>query len=366
MQSAFYHPDSLIYSANVITTFSSLRLTDPTFCFGWMINPEEDATVLSVLAYTRSRSGTPGILRIGFQGCDPTTGLNDGIWQSYVDVNPMSVTGIPGFLTYTLNFPQYVYRGKTICIFVQPMSGSWTGANQMEFVYGLTNAYPGTHLPYLIGRNGTTGGQIVRLTTGFPALLYGYRSATKTYGYPFYPTQSSAFNMNTTPDEIGMRFTLPSAWGRTFTLLGITANHRFPTGGSATWNLNLYDSDSNLLAQNSFDADRVYVPVPGTNAEGTYQMMFDARTLPDLTYGQTYTVAIQSTNTVNQNALYLLAAQANDYTALTDATLEYVQRSDLGAWTKPSSLFMPNWQLNIYDTDGGRIRYSGMTGGMRG
>jgi len=114
MQSAFYHPDSLIYSANVITTFSSLRLTDPTFCFGWMINPEEDATVLSVLAYTRSRSGTPGILRIGFQGCDPTTGLNDGIWQSYVDVNPMSVTGIPGFLTYTLNFPQYVYRGKTI------------------------------------------------------------------------------------------------------------------------------------------------------------------------------------------------------------------------------------------------------------
>ena len=359
MANAYFQPPIIGFSTSNLQTGVIQDAT--TDLVGWAIPPEEDATVLSVLVFLTVRTGSPGTFRIGFQGCDATTGLNDGVWQSYTDINASSLTGIGQFFNFTLDTPQTVQRGKIICIVIQPISGTWNASNSLSVAIGRQNAYPWQALPYVFTN---TTGTTAKVTTSL-YLFYGYRSATKTYGNPIRSGTTAAFNSTTTPDEYGMRFTLPATWGKRYTLLGINANHRFSGGGNTTINLNLYDSSSNLLAQNSFDSDQVFIPNPGTNNEGTYQFMFDESTLPELSYGTEYIIAIEATNSVNQQGVFLTALQASDYSAITDATLQYVTRKDTGAWTTNALLAM-SWQLMIRETSGGGIGYPGMTGGMRG
>lgn len=359
MANAYFQPPYMLFSTSAVGLQSVQNAT--TDLLGFAISPEEDATVLSVLFQIATRTGSPGTFRVGFQGCDATTGLNDGVWQSYTDVNASTSITTGVFNNFTLDTPQTVQRGKIICLVLQPISGTWNTSNFMNVVVGQQNSYPWQSLPYLF--QNTTGTTAKTTTSQF--LLYGYRSATKTYGWPIRQGSTAAFNSTTTPDEYGMRFTLPATWGKRFTLLGINANHRFSGGGNATINLNLYDSSSNLLAQNSFDSDQVMIPVPGTNWEATYQFMFDESTLPELSYGTEYIIAIEATNSVNNIGIYFTALQASDYSAITDATLQYVTRKDTGAWTT-NALFIMDWQLMIRETSGGGIGYPGMTGGMRG
>ena len=359
MANAYFQPPIIGFSTSNLQTGVIQDAT--TDLVGWAIPPEEDATVLSVLVFLTVRTGSPGTFRIGFQGCDATTGLNDGVWQSYTDVNASSLTGIGQFFNFTLDTPQTVQRGKIICIVIQPISGTWNASNSLSVAYGRQNTYPWNALPYVFTN---TTGTTAKVTTPL-YLFYGYRSATKTYGNPIRSGTGAIFNSTTTPDEYGMRFTLPATWGKRFTLLGINANHRFSGGGNATINLNLYDSNSNLLAQNSFDSDQLLIPVSGVNVDGTYQFMFDESTLPELSYGTEYIIAIEATNSVDNRTSTLTALQASDYSAITQATLQYTTRKDTGAWTT-TPIYALGWQLMILDTSGGGIGYPGMTGGMRG
>ena len=327
---------------------------------GWAFMPEEDATVESVLIFLYQKTGSPGMARIGFQGCSATTGLNDGVWQSYVDTD-MSTVGAGSIRTFTLGTTQNVYRGQTICIVIQPLSGTWNASNSISISWGRTNAYPYNNLPYAFAN--TTGTTAKISTRGY--VTYGYRSSTKTYGTPFTPGLSGTWNVNSTNNEYGIQFTLPETWGKTFTLIGINATHRFisGSGSNATFNLNLYDAASNLLAQRSFNSNEVMIPT--SSLETTYQFLFDESTLPTLSYGSQYIVAMHATNTVDQRYVQTVVFAAGDWSAVTDA--EYVQasRANGGAWGTNSLLSM-NWQLMIQDTTSGGVTYAGMTGGMRG
>jgi len=321
---------------------------------GFAFQAEEDATVVSVLFYIVTKTGTPGTVRAGFQGVNASTGLNDGVWQSYVDVAGTSITA-GGYNTFTLSTTQNVTRGQLYCIVIQPISGTWNSTNSIAVWYGRGNSYPWSGLPYAFTN---TTGTTAKVTTN-QHLFWGYRSATKSYGTPMFYIGSGARNVNTNPNEYGNRFTLPSTRGKQFTLLGINANLLLDAGG--TFSLNLYDSNSNLITTRSFDSDQAV----NLGQDGTYQILFTDSALPTLSYGTQYIVGLKALSVANMSMAFTCVTILQDQTAFLRSTMSMIQRKDSGVWQVNANL-IPSWQLMIRDTSGGGVGYPGMTGGMRG
>jgi hypothetical protein len=359
MATVYLHPAMMNLTQAAVTT--SIGQDATTDMFGWVFQAEEDVTVTQVAINFAIKTGSPGTLRVGFQGVNTSDGLNDGTWQSYVDVAMSGIT-FGQFTFVTLDTTQTLTRGQLIAIVGQPISGTWDASNKITVTLGMGNGFPFQSLPYAI--NNLTGTTSKNTTISYWNI--GYRSSTKTYGWPFRVEANNSYNSTTSPDETGMRFTLPAKWGKKFTLLGLHANHRFIDGGGGTFNMNLYDANTTLITQKAFDTDQVYVPTTGTNRESTYLFYFTDSTLTELSYGTTYIIAFEYTNAVNSNPYRLRTdGVATDFSAITDGTLEYVTRKDTGAWTTTTTQ-VPCWQLIIRDTSGGFIGHPGMSGGMRG
>lgn len=365
MANIYLHPANMFFTSAAIGT--GVVLNNSSVMAGVVFTPDEDASVVSVLWNLAIKIGNPGFFRVGFQGVDLTTGLPDGVWLGYGDFNASTLTGYGQFFNLPLSSPVNVYRGQVICQMIQVLSGTWDASNSVNVQTGANNSYPYSGFPYLVANTTGTAVKVTQNTLVYP--IYAYRSATKTYGYPFRTGGVANISSTTTPDEAGLRFTLPARFGKKFRLLGIHANHRFLSGSTygsgCTFNLNLYDNNSNLLAQAPYDSDQAIAPFVSFNREGIYRFYFDEPTLPELSFGVPYIIAIEATNAVNQEVYGMSALQASDFRALTDASMELVTRKDNGAWTA-NTLRITQWQLIVRDITTGGIISVDMLGGMTG
>jgi len=278
-----------------------------------------------------ARTGTPPTYRISLQGVDasgnpdgtikgggspvsatftpPASAAWDGTWQEVAFANSYSMA-----------------PGEKVALVIDYSTGTIDGSNNSSFTThtsGVTGVVQ--KFPYAIQNNATARTR----QTGLP--IYGYKSASEMFGYPFLTTStvSPASNL-----EVGFEFTHQSGWGATFTVAAIELLARLQTVAK-TMRVALYDTDGTSVLQ-SVDLDTDFAV--NASGHGIVLLPFDETTLSALTFGSTYSIGIYQVEAGGNLAItYLDVNAAADWNAWGGAQdYPYVSRATpgSGAWTR--------------------------------
>ena len=332
---------------------------------------EESATITKVGFYfdARGTNATPGTCRVGIQSVN-TSGDPSGTWLGYTDYTADS-TNFPNFtgvnLSITANGTASVTRGQLYAIVMYAQSGTWDATNNLQF----TTLFAG------VGQNATSfptmksvASSVVNNNNNPQASANIYcESSTATYGNPqVTPTNVTSWNSASSPDEIGVKFSLESSWTTNYNVLGVNGIFGI-TNSASTATLKLYDSGGSLLQSKSFTATEIYA---GTNTANLRTLMFDTSTLASLTPGSTYRITIEVTNASLGFTTMLQVNFPNNTVvrAFTGSgTYMRTERTNAGAWTDTDT-GVPAWKLLISaataSASGGLLVHPGTGGGMRG
>lgn len=295
---------------------------------------EKADTITDVGFYfdARGTNATPGTARVGIQTVT-SSGAISGTWLGYTDYTADS-TNFPNFtaltLSITANGTASVTRGQFYAIVIYCQSGTWDASNNLQIATINTNVgqIPNT-FPTM---RAVVGG--VQTDTNNPSTpMHWAKSSTEYYGNPFYGSGNiAAWGASSTPDEIGMKFVIPSGWTTNFNILGIQAVLG-PTNSASTFNMNLYDSANNLLQTTAFNSLDVF---GGNGGNLLRTLYFNTTTLSNLVPGNTYRITIEGTNaslgaTSTQRITYPSAAHVAAFVG--SGTYMRTERTNAGAWT---------------------------------
>lgn len=309
--------------ANEIEYYDPLLNETGDFC-GWAIQAPEACTITKVGFRYRDNINTPPEYKIGIQLLN-SSGLPDGSYvASALFTPPADNTWDNTVQWITLDAGYAVTRGQFFSIVIEATSVS--GSNYSGFSTGVQNIFGVRYaFPHALEKN--TGGSWSR-TNVFP--LWGYQSATKTYGTLFQTFVQTQFNANSTPDEYGMKFTLDAGYGTSFKVVGVRAIVTTPAAGSSV-KLALYNGTTELQAI-TFDSD---ICNGATQPARMLEMYFDEATLETLSFGTTYRVAFASQDNSTAMALACITVPTStDFTAFAGGTdFALSTRTDAGAWT---------------------------------
>lgn len=320
----------------------------------------------SVMGYCDLVNGTPGTIRVGVQSVD-SNGQPSGTWIAYDDFTA-NTTNFPNFATFkkTLTNTGSVTRGQLVAVVFDALSGTFDASNYIRF-YWTNGASLGDSpriYPYTYGAN--NGGAAAKSTSA-NALTAGYGSSTRQYGFACSVSNITSWNSASTPDERGMKFSLPSSTCTSYKVAGVRILCGL-TNSAATWDLVLYDSSNTVLQSVSFTNTGIY----NTTTIGLREFYFDESTLSALTPGSDYRIVIKPTSASlgavsfnNAASGWSLAPAINP-----SGTWSYTTRTDAGSWTDDPNTTMPV-KLIIHDLTssgggGGAIIPVGMSGGIRG
>ena len=255
----------------------------------------EDATITRLGVRLGAITGTTPTYRVSLQGVG-TTGNPDGTILG--GGTPASATFSPSGLGWSANTWHWitldnsiaVTRGTFYAAVTDYSSGTVDGSNNASF----TTVLSGTErFPYVINNNATVRARENGLA------IFGYASATKTYGRPMQAHTTISVTSGTTPDEVATKFTLPAGCGDTYKILGV----RFPMGATAgsSFKVILYGGTDATVANSTGAVTEVTVlqdvtvdsDFVSTATNGDLEVYFDETTLTTLYYGATYRLAIQ-------------------------------------------------------------------------
>lgn len=333
---------------------------------------EEAATITKVgfLFDNRGTNATPGTCRVGIQSVN-TSGDPSGTWLGYTDYTANS-TNFPNFsginLSITANGTASVTRGQLYAIVMYAQSGTWDANNNLQFVtlFGGVGQY-NTSFPTM---KSVVSGAANNNNNPQPHPNIYCESSSATYGNPqISPTNITSWNSGSTPDEIGVKFSLESSWTTNFNVLGMQGVLGI-TNSASTATMKLYDSSNTVLQSKSFTATEIYA---GTNTANLRTLMFDTATLSSLTPGSTYRLTLEVTNASLGFTTFLQVNFPNNTVRrafVGSGTYVRTERANAGAWTDTDTA-VPAWKLLISAAtatggSGGMVVHPGMAGGMRG
>jgi hypothetical protein len=159
---------------------------------------------------------------------------------------------------------------------------------------------------------------------------------------------------------------LPSSIATTFKVAGVRIGVG-PTNSAAQWNLNLYDSSSNVIQNRTFTNSDAY----NLNSLHTRDYYFDESSLVALSPNTDYRIAIEAVSAALGCMTYIETGGAFDCSSafIPDGLFHLTTRSDAGAWTDTTTSWFP-MQLIIDDltasASGGMLVHPGMSGGING
>lgn len=329
---------------------------------------EEDATITKVGFYHDVRTGTPGTIRIGIQSVN-TSGDPSGTWLGYTDY-AANATNFPNFAQ--LNFSTTgvgtasVTRGQLYAIVMLAQSGTWDASNNIQFGTSFTGV--GQYVTAFPTVKALIAGAASNYNAALSAPLIYCESSTATYGNACGgPSNITSWNSGSTPDEIGIKFSLEASWTSNFNVLGIQGVIG-PTNSASTATLKLYDSANTLLQSRSFTATEVYA---GTTTALLRTLFFDGP-LSNLTPGSTYRITVEVTHASLGFMTFIQNNYANNTVqrAFVDGgTYIRTERTNAGAWTDTDTV-VPAWKLIISNATasaaGGLLVHPGTGGGMNG
>lgn len=323
--SAFSRP--LLFTPPFDSLTGSPAATNVTFDstsdhIAWVFQVAEPVTVTQVGIRQGTVTGTPGVIRVRFEGVN-ATGTQDGTMigtgTPYADYTP--VAGNNNTVQWlTLGTAVTLTRGQFVALVAQPNSGTWDASNLCTITSKFSQ-FPGPPgLPY-----------VVELGTKSNSTLpcFGYASSSVSYGLPIQTSTASNYSSSTTPDEYGVRFTLTAGLGSTYTVAGMVFAVNPPA--SQTGTMTLYDASSTVLQTKSFDTDQV--SVAGIRA---HTFLFTDTTLSTLSFGTEYVLTWAPGSTTNHSTPYIEVARAQDWGAFGGGSVlaQWTERTNgTGAWT---------------------------------
>lgn len=344
-------------------SFSSFALNQATDALEFIFQARDAITITKgVFRYT-SRTGTPPTYQISLQGVDGS-GNPDGTIKgggSPVQATftpPANATWDGTVRRITFDNAYAAGRGEWLAMVIKYSAGAVDASNfstitaRTDYLEGIRNQ------PYAIQNdNGTRTRQ-----TFMP--IFGYESASRVYGRPLKNTVAgTAVQETSTPDEVGMKFTLPAAWGTTYKVVGLRVNLNI--GNNSSWNWRLYDTDGSTVLQN-VDVDSDFKSA-GNIANNVF--FFDETTLSSLSFGSTYRLSLLGPTGVNQTLNYIEADQAADWDAWPGGQIySWTERTDAGAWTDTAvrrplmALIIDDWTAT---GGGGPVGSGRLSGGLQ-
>jgi hypothetical protein len=305
-----------------------------------------------------------GTVRIGIQTVSATDGLNSGTWvggaSNYVDVSSWIAANDAKFVTVTLPSSASLSQGVPYCVVAEMTSYPGSGSLTLSFTF--TNTVQSRGYPYNLEETDTT----IAKSTNQAFAPWLIRSSSKTYGLPIETFTTTALESDTTPDEIGLGFTLPSGFGSNYTVDGGILTFAFNTTVDVSFTMTLYQGTT-ALQTTTIDTAQI----ANVNTSRRYELAFDTA-LSSLTPGTEYILAVAPSDPSTTNAMTtrdITVQTSGDKSAFGDLNFKYYSRSDGGAWTENTTR-IPLFGISIGSVSttasGGLLVHPGMAGGMRG
>ena len=307
-------------SAHFINSFSLDATTDQAEV---IFQAREAATITRLGALCGSITGSSPVYKISLQGV-ASTGYPDGTILG--GGSPASKTFTPTASTWawhTLDNSYACTAGQLMAWVISYESGTIDGSNFAAFRdYHATSQ--AMSFPYWINN---AAGSRTKANTGTP--VFGFGSAGKAYGYPLSAAYSQTIQSDTTPDEVGIKFTVPTSYCSTFKVAGVFIN--VPNDSGALARVQLYDTDGTTVLQGiDIDSDQ-FASAAGRPGE----VLFDD-TAATLNAGSAYRVGFRGSDTglswYWDGISVAAAADLDAYPGGQD--VHGCTRTDDGAWTE--------------------------------
>jgi len=259
-------------------------------------------------------------LRFSMQGVDLSTGLPDGVVDQFATVASGSVT--TGWLDPgAFDTSRTVTRGELFaCVVDFPTFVAADSVTVQGMVLGGGGSFEG--FPYGTSITGT------KSAAAIPQIYLHYTDGgglwvpASTQMWPYSSVATQTLDVDTTPDEIGLAFTLP--YRATLDRVQIALN---TVSAASNFDLVLYDSGGTPLATSSHDGDVTQV----ANVVRVFELLLASAV--ELTPGSLYRLIIKPSTTNNVNIQY--GVVPSDLFAAAPGAGEFylTQRTNAGAWT---------------------------------
>lgn len=288
--------------------FTNFALDGNTDLVEWIFQAPAAITISKLGFRYGVRAGTPPTYQISLQGVG-TDGNPDGTIKGATN-NALKAFTPPADATWnstwqwlTLDETATVARGDMLAIVIAYSSGTVDGSNNSSFTTHASIGGSRQGHPYA-----TQNAAGVRTrSTSMP--IYGYTSASATYGRPLETITATAYNSGSSPNEYGLRFTIPTTWCSTFKVVGIRWFGL--TGGAGdSYDVELYDADGDpgtVLQSVTIDWD--YNTAVGGSSR-MQELYFNEATLSTLNAGSTYHVGLTANDAANGMAVHRLTVDA--------------------------------------------------------
>ncbi len=311
----------------------------------WIFHAPEDMTITEcgVLQVTAVSAPT---YKIGFMGTT-TSGLPDGTYVGGASENSTTFTPIAGddgvFKWYTLDNSYTVTRGQILCMALTYSSGTIGASNDCTWNVRWGQLSSGTYgFPYQATETAGTWSKDDEWGS------MGYRTSTRSYGSPIQSFSAITYDANSSPDEYGIAFTLPTGSVTSYTVLGFEfyGDWNGNTVEAGTWTLY---QDTTILQ--SMSRTGTFWSSAGKDRGRLY---FDEATLSSLSPGTEYIIALTSSSVSRgwglQHSHYAAAqdADGSTYLGLPYLSPRQATRTDAGAWSY-SSVDIPQIFPIIYE-----------------
>lgn len=352
-------------------SFTNFTIDGTTDECAFAFSAEDPITITRVGFRVNAVTGTPGTLTISLQALGPTTGEPDGTIlgggsPASVAVNAATLTA-GQFNWVTLNNSYTCTRAQDLAIKLDPTAGTWDASNSIAVSLAVAGWNQRSGIPYPLQAPSGTYARV----SGYP--IYGYGSTTRVYGYPYETITNTSYDSGTTPDELGICFTLPAAWGATYKVKGCRVIIGKPASSGQTLIMTLYDSDGTTALQTVTRDSEFFGTTTGGSGYRLCEWFFDESSLSTLNFGTEYFLCFApQTASGDINIPDFGLRQAADMQAFPlGENCFLVSKTDGAA---PADLATRRLYIELFLDDitepsggaGGIMTHPGMSGGMRG
>lgn len=279
-------------TAPTISTFTFNNSGDKAY---YIWQTDRTTALTNACIYYSARVGTPPTFKIGLQGVG-ATGLTDSTYKgggspASKTFTPPADTSIDGTeQCYTFDNAYTPGRGEFLTLMVEYSSGTIDASNGFTIGAAWNQFEPRMGFPYAVTVN--DGGAAAKAS---PWPNFSVGGSGFNVGGVITATNQVSFSSDSTWDEYGIYFNLPTGWVQTFTVKGVICGWCGSAATGKTLTLSLYSAST---AQQTVTLDTDYAPV-ASSAERWHKYYFDESSLTTLNSGQAYRV----TFTANQTAL---------------------------------------------------------------
>jgi hypothetical protein len=269
-------------------------------------------------------TGTPPTYQISLQGVDGT-GAPDGTIKSSSNAKA-TFTPVAGdansWKWFNLTSPYSCSNGEALSLVVAYSSGTVDVSNNAAIT---TQAAWGgffSNLPFTATIDNGAAATKIQNTP-----VFGYGSAVRAYGWPHSALYTQTVGLNTTPDEIGIKFRIPPEWCSTYRVAAVRSHSGLAAG--QTMRLQLYDAGGSVLQTRDHDTD-----LSGSTTQRSHWLRFTEAARRPLQAGADYRLTF-SPQAATLHTLYgMTLAAAADWDAYPGGQyFGLTQRTDGGAWT---------------------------------